>query len=335
MAVMKMNLFSEIYGAYFRIAAKLLESEVTDEKAVNDEVKRGGFRDSVLFLPQKLIPSESDWGLFSRMSDGRLKRITKKAPVKVLTKLQKMWLKAKLSDPKIRLFMDENSLSELSGRLADIPPLYRNEQFRFTDRFSDCDNFLSEDYIRIFRRALEAVKGRKIVWIEFVSGHGKRMSGKFVLLKMEYSPKNDKFRAYCFHLRHDRKNDSGIINIGRITKIVDTGRVFRTPVSMEKYFSSRKCSLPAVIKVTTERNGVERFMMEFASYEKHTVRNLETGQYMVELWYDEQDETELLIRLLSFGPVIEILGPPHLRKLAGARIKRQAELLEKSLSVIN
>lgn len=104
---------------------------------------------------------------------------------------------------------------------------------------------------------------------------------------------------------------------------------------MEKYFSSRKCSLPAVIKVTTERNGVERFMMEFASYEKHTVRNLETGQYMVELWYDEQDETELLIRLLSFGPVIEILGPPHLRKLAGARIKRQVELLEKSLSVIN
>ena len=209
MAVMKMNLFSEIYGAYFRIAAKLLESEVTDEKAVNDEVQRGGFRDSVLFLPQKLIPSESDWGLFSRMSDGRLKRITKKAPVKVLTKLQKMWLKAKLSDPKIRLFMDENLLSELSGRLADIPPLYRNEQFRFTDRFSDSDNFLSEDYIRIFRRALEAVKGRKIVWIEFVSGHGKQMSGKFVLLKMEYSPKNDKFRAYCFHLRHDRINDSG------------------------------------------------------------------------------------------------------------------------------
>ena len=80
-----MNLFSEIYGAYFRIAAKLLESEVTDEKAVNDEVQRGGFRDSVLFLPQKLIPSESDWGLFSRMSDGRLKRITKKAPVKVLS----------------------------------------------------------------------------------------------------------------------------------------------------------------------------------------------------------------------------------------------------------
>ena len=98
---------------------------------------------------------------------------------------------------------------------------------------------------------------------------------------------------------------------------------------MDEYFSSRKCSTPAIIRVSTERNGVERFMLEFASYEKHTVRNLETGQYNVELWYDQQDETELLIRLLSFGPVIEILGPEHLREQAKQRIKRQIELLEK------
>ena len=68
-------------------------------------------------------------------------------------------------------------------------------------------------------------------------------------------------------------------------------------------------------------------MLEFASYEKHTVRDLETGQYRVELWYDEQDETELLIRLLSFGPVIEILGPQSLREQAKLRIKMQAELI--------
>ena len=110
---------------------------------------------------------------------------------------------------------------------------------------------------------------------------------------------------------------------------MDTGRVFRTSVSIDDFFSSRKCSTPAIIKVTTARNGVERFMLEFASYEKHTVRDLETGQYTVELWYDEQDETELLIRLLSFGPIIEILGPQRLREQAYKRIKKQAELLEK------
>lgn len=72
-----MNIFSEIYGTYFRIAAKLLEDEVTNEKTVRETVQREGFRDSVLFLPQKLIPGSEDWGLFRRTPDGNLKRITK------------------------------------------------------------------------------------------------------------------------------------------------------------------------------------------------------------------------------------------------------------------
>ena len=323
------NLFSEIYGTYFRIAAKLLEKQVTDEKTVRETVRREGFRDSVLFLPQKLIPGDEDWGLFHRLPDNSLERITKNAPVKVLTRLQKMWLRAKLSDPRIRLFMDEDTLTALEKKLADVPPLYKREQFGFIDRFSDCDDFLYKRYTEVFRTALTAVKRRSIVYIEFTSGHGKRMGGKFVLLKMEYSPKNDKFRAYCYLLRNDRVKSSGIINIGRINKIADTGRVFRTPVSMESYFLSRKCSSPAVIRVTPERNGVERFMLEFASYEKHTVRDLETGEYTVELWYDRQDETELLIQLLSFGPVVEITGPKHLREQARLRVQKQYELLEK------
>lgn len=323
-----MNIFSEIYGTYFRIAAKILENEVTNEKMVCETIKRKGFRDSMLFLPQKLIPGNADWGLFSRTADGELKRIVNNQPVKVLTKLQKMWLKAKLSDPRIRLFIDNMTFTALEKRLSDISPLYRSDQFRITDRFMDSDDFSNEQYKTNFRIALEAVKNRKIVHINYISGHGKHMSGRFVLLKMEYSPKNGKFRAYCYLLRNDRVKSSGIINIGRIINIVDTGRYFRTPVSIDNYFSSRKCSSPAVIRVTTERNGIERFMLEFAAYEKHTVRNIETMEYTVELWYDQQDETELLIRLLSFGPIIEILGPQHLRAQAKLRIKKQVELLE-------
>ena len=322
-----MNIFSEIYGTYFRIAAKLLENEVTDEKTVRENVLRNGFRDSVLFLPQKLIPGAEDWGLFRRASDNTFRRITKKAPLKVLTKLQKMWLKAKLSDPRIRLFLEEDTIAGLEKELSDIKPLYRHDHFRLTDRHADHDNYSDEKYISNFRAALDAVKNRRIVDISFMSGHGKRVSGRFVMLKIEFSPKNGKFRAYCYRLSKDKIRNSGLINIGRIYEINDTGRVFRTPVYMDDYFRSRKCSTPAVIRVTDERNGVERFMLEFAPYEKHTVRDLETGQYTVEMWYDEQDETELLIMLLSFGPVIEILGPEKLRKQAKERLMRQYELL--------
>ena len=294
-----MNIFSEIYGTYFRIAAKLLENETTDEKTVRETVMKEGFRDSILFLPQKLLPSDEGWGLFSSTSDGRLRRITQKAPVKVMTLLQKRWLKAKLSDPRIRLFMDDESIAALGKKLSGVAPLYTDDQFRCVDRFADHDDYTDLKYIGNFRKALDAVKKRKIVFISFVSGRGKRIRGKFVILKMEYSPKNDKFRIYCYLLRNDKAAGSGIINIGRIEDITDTGRIFRTPVSMNEYFESRKCKSPAMIRVTQARNGVERFMLEFASYEKHSVLDTETGEYTVELWYDEQDETEVLIRLLS------------------------------------
>ena len=44
------------------------------------------------------------------------------------------------------------------------------------------------------------------------------------------------------------------------------------------------------------------------------------------LYYDPSDETELLIELLSFGPVIRILGPENFLKQVRERVKRQHEL---------
>ena len=322
-----MKIFSEIYGTYFRITSKILSEAYTDDKTVRDIIMKEGFRDSVLFLPQKLIPGSEDWGLLERLPDGRLKRIIKNKPVEILTSLQKSWLKAKISDPRIRLFMDDDTISRLDEKLADVKPLFLSSQFRATDRFSDHDDYEDEAYREHFRQVLAAVKKRSIAEVEYVTGHGRTMRGKLVMLKIEYSPKNDKFRVYSLLLRHDRIRSSGIVNIGRITYIKDTGRVFRTPFSIDDYFSSRKCTVPAVVRVTTARNGIERFMMEFAAFEKHTVRDLETGECTVELWYDVQDETELLIRLLSYGPVVEILSPPALRKQAKERIGKQYSLL--------
>ncbi len=324
-----MNIFSEIYGAYFRIAAKIMKSAAVSEKEVNTLIQEEGFRDSVLFLPQKLIPQSdgSDWGLLRKNADGNLSPITKNSPPAVMTKIQKSWLKSKLSDPKMRLFLDDDAIAAMEEKLGDTAPLYKQEDFRYTDIFTDGDSFTATAYRENFRRILSAVKSGQILEIEFISGHNRRIRQKFLPLKIEYSQKNDKFRVYCHTVQNGRLSGSGIINIGRIQSIAETGRYWKNQISMEKYFLSRKCKEPAVIRVTTERNAVERFFMEFASYEKRTERDLETGNCTVKIWYDKQDETELLIRLLSFGPVIEILGPADFRRQAAERVKRQWEMI--------
>lgn len=58
--------------------------------------------------------------------------------------------------------------------------------------------------------------------------------------------------------------------------------------------------------------------------------------WLCSIYYDTADETELLIDIsLSFGPVIEVLGPGHFRSMVKNRVKRQHELLYRTLCGVN
>ena len=67
-------------------------------------------------------------------------------------------------------------------------------------------------------------------------------------------------------------------------------------------------------------------MLRFANYEKQTVYEAESDTWLCSIYYDPADETELLIDLLSFGPVIRILGPESFLSEVRRRVKRQHEL---------
>lgn len=325
-----MTIFSEIYGAYFRIAAAVLSKESITEAEIYDIINKMGFRDSALFLPQKLIPQAdgTDWGLLRKNPDGSYSPVLKNPPPTVLTKLQKMWLKSLLSDNKINLFLSEKEKELLAEKLKDVPELYKNEYFRFTDIFTDGDDFGSERYRRSFSAILNAIKRRELLEIQFTSGHGKRIRAKYLPIKIEYSQKNDKLRAYCYSFRRGRVYGCGTINIGRIEEVRGTGIIIRSELSEERFLARMKCARPITVRVTTERNAAERFTAEFASYEKQTERNPEDGSLLIKIFYNPQDETELLIRLLSFGPVLEILSPKEFREQAAKRVKAQAELIQ-------
>lgn len=327
----KINIFSEMYGAYYRTAAKILEKSEIAESDIYSAVSEEAFADSALFIPQKLT---SDWGLLKPCGVKKYESVLRHNPISVVTELQKRWLKAQLADPKFRLFLDEQVSEKLEKKLEDVKPLYNSTIFRSADVFADGDPYNDESYIKNFCAILNAVHAKEVLDIEFVSGRNERKRGHFLPLKLEYSRKNDKFRVYCAAYR-DCHWSNGLINVGRIISVVSTKHKSACEMDMEDYFSERRCSEPVTVEVTTERNGVERFMMEFAAYEKYTERDLETGVCTVKLWYDKSDETELLIRLLSFGPIIEIKSPQSFRKLAADRVRRQYELLNENNTAVS
>lgn len=299
-------LFSEIYGTYYNVLAKILdkavEGELTKEK-LEKIVRREGFEESILTIPQAL--ESGSWPLLRE--DLTTPLVHK--PTMPLSTLQKRWLKTLLSDPRVQLF----DPSEVG--LGDVEPLYPREAVVYYDQYLDGDPFEDPGYIARFRCILTALREKRKMKIWF-RGHNER-SHAWVLVpyKLEYSPKDDKFRLITAN-----KRTALSINLSRITRCqlleVCSPEEYR-PLPMKKRI--------LVLELKDERNALERVLLHFSHLTKETER-IGEDLYKVTLFYEREDETELLIRVLSFGPMVKVLFPEDFLGKLKERLEKQKKL---------
>ena len=62
--------------------------------------------------------------------------------------------------------------------------------------------------------------------------------------------------------------------------------------------------------------------MHFAHFERRAERTND-GRYILRLKYYESDETEIVIRVLSFGPFVKVLEPQSFEELIKERLISQ------------
>ena len=139
------------------------------------------------------------------------------------------------------------------------------------------------------------------------------MSGRYNPYKLEYSAKDDKFRLITTGGRY-----AADINLARITEceLLDPYGEHIIPPQR------KECALSLTLR--DERNALERVTLHFSGCRKET-RRLTDDTYQMTLWYDAQDETEMLIRVLSFGPLVKATAPPEFFDLIRERLRRQME----------
>ena len=81
-----------------------------------------------------------------------------------------------------------------------------------------------------------------------------------------------------------------------------------------------KCSV--VFELYDYRKALERVLLHFAHFEKEVVKESEK-KYRVTVVYEKEDETELVIRILSFGPMIKVMEPDNFVNLIKQRLTDQ------------
>ncbi len=326
-----MELFSEIYGIYYDIVTKILQKQCITAYEINEMAQKYGFEESALQMIPKLLDGKS-WR-FLEKKQGKYVSKLEKSPSMPLTILEKQFLKAVIEEKRCRLFLEEEEQKRLKQLLKDVPPLFREDMFDMFDQYQDGDDFENKNYQQIFRSIHRAMRSRHIVIIKYLGGHRseKRMlhKGMFLPLKWEYSQKDDKFRIYCIKVEQSGKANPMVLNMGRIVWAKQTEKIWNKPVDMEKIVYGRKVKTPIVIKITSERNAIERFLIEFSTYEKESEYDEQTGVCTVRMWYVKNDETEVLIKLLGFGPVLKVMSPPFFVKQIKQRIDKQMQWIAK------
>ena len=69
-------------------------------------------------------------------------------------------------------------------------------------------------------------------------------------------------------------------------------------------------------------------LLHFAHFEKRAERQ-DPDRYSVTVTYDWDDETEMVIRLLSFGPMVKVTAPRRFVSLIRDRLVSQMDCMKK------
>ena len=296
-------LFSEVYGTYYNVIAELLSKAVAGEltqQTMLDIVLEKGFEESVLTIPEAI--ESGTWPLIKKDYTTPLAH----SPVMPLTTLQKRWMKALLADPRIRLF------DPPAEGLEDVEPLYPPDTFVYYDRYNDGDPFDDPGYIKRFRCILSAIRHKRWLRVWFTGHNGKSHCWKCIPYKLEYSSKDDKFRLISANKREPLS-----INLARITKCY-----MLEPYTEEEYQPRTMKQRILQLELKDERNALERAMLHFSHLNKETER-IGENLYKITLFYEREDETELLIRVLSFGPVLRVVYPEDFIEKLVHRLEKQ------------
>jgi len=324
-----MELFDKIYGCYYQVVRHIL-MEAADRPIKKDRIRelslQYGYQESALSILPKL--TDGDWPLLTENLLSVLKNPEILKPGALpLTRLQKAWLAAVLSDPRAKLFFSDESLARLKEWLADTEPLFREEDFYYFDRYSDLDDYGDPDYRERFQTILTALKEKQALFIAYENRRGLPSTRLAAPYQLQYSSRDGKFRLCCMERTGKRFSRGTVLNLNRIKACHPAHEDVPPEVFSHAFSPVHRAEEPVVIEIGGERNSLERCMLHFANYEKHTRYNEETKTWICSIYYDMADETELLIEILSFGPVIRVLGPESFLSQIRARVIRQHELL--------
>ena len=356
-------LFNALYGCYFSTVYHILK-EAENKELSNDEygelirkmsetygfpgVTNAIVRTAVDLGENEEIENNKDaWPFFDReikqinvssVKSNKKKYVVHKNRLNNITgiplsTIEKMWLKSIYSDPRIRLFVeDDTELPEFN----DVEPLFDWDDFVLFDQYTDGDPFREKHYIDVFRKVLKGVNNKSRIKIKFRKPQNNisfNPDGTFNAMPdrglgtiyidaeyIEYSERDNRFRLIGNNPEYGRNT----VNISSIAECCEVEKTDVTDAEVQNTDSVDALQEKVVFELVDDNNVLERFLLNFSHYEK-SAEEIKDGKYRITINYDKTDETDLVIRTLSFGPYVKAVEPKRFAELIKDRLWKQMD----------
>lgn len=298
------HIFHEIYGVYFTTVQRIINATLNKKLQRKDVEKI--IRDSAF--------QETSWLLMERIEKGDFEGVLDKdytTPIcafvnRPMTEIERRWFKTISLDPRIKLFD-----FDFSG-LDNIEPLYTQEDLLVCGEYGNGDNYNDAKYQEKFKVILKCLHENKTIFLIYTSAHEEKFNGEVYPLYLQYSLKEDVFRLAAVY-----ENRKFTYNLSRMDSC-KIGSYYDLPV---EHIDAEQSYVE--VSIENDRQTLERFLLYFANYERRTTA-IDDKHFIVKMRFPKQDETEVLINILSFTPMAKIVAPSNMLAEFKRRIQKQA-----------
>lgn len=229
-----------------------------------------------------------------------------------LSTLELRWLKTILEDDKIRLFLSELEIHALRYLLGDM------DKIVFFDRFHQKST--------VFPTILDGIYNHYTLYIKYHTMRDQIKIGEFKPIVLEFSKRNNRFQGL---FQECGSNKIYTMNVSRIETAEKTDTSFDYSAAECALLDFQKTNRTSVeVEFYDVRNMVDRILTEFSPWKKLCVYDAETKLYKLKIFYQKQDEVDLVVRLLGYGANLRFVDREHpICKEIQTRMNRQMELI--------
>ncbi|MBW6409058.1 WYL domain-containing protein [Clostridium weizhouense] len=305
-------------GLYKDEVIRLIEKEEYDEKIIGKDFKT--FEGMLLNQYNK-----TDNFNFLEERDGKYYSILNNKdsiPIKVrFSKLEKSWLNGMTKEPVVQALLGKETLEKLEAGLAEVKA-GSNQVIEFTNKGKNDFDVDLEKLSKDFYTILEGIINEKPILYSNVDKNGNEYNNQLALpIRIEYSLKDDKFRASLYSLEEKR---SIMVNLHTL-KEVKIAQNFNSKVKKEdviKNLKEKKYSkIPITIELEDIRGAMERCFMSLSSFERNS-RIISENKYEIDIYYYTFEEDEVIRKIMSLGPYVKVKSPSRVRDIVIDNIKK-------------